>query len=387
MSKTVAIICEYNPFHNGHKHQIDTIKTLVPDANIICIMSGNVTQRGSFAMFDKYSRAKSALLCGANAVFELPYPYCASNAEIFALQGVNMASQLGADYLCFGIEGEIDVLVDIAELIDTNEFEAQMDKYLKNKSISYISAKEKALSSLGRKLPTTSNDMLAIEYLRAIKKLDSSLIPLPIRREGAGYNDLSRGHIMSASAIRHAFYNGDGILSVPKEAQSVYNEEISNELYLDVERAEQLLYLITLKSTPEEIEALYDAPSGCGFFIYEKARSSNGASDFFDALTSKTYTYARLRRIVMYLVFNTRQIEKELAFAVLLGADKKGCSYIKAIKKNGIKIVTKHSDTKSLSKADLEIYNTMKRVDEIYYSMLKSPQKPADAYKKNAIIL
>ena len=109
MAEIIAIICEYNPFHCGHKYQIDKIRERFPGSTIVAIMSGNITQRASFAMLDKYTRAKAAVSLGVNAVFELPYPFSSSNAEIFASSAVKIATEIGANYLCFGSEsGNLD---------------------------------------------------------------------------------------------------------------------------------------------------------------------------------------------------------------------------------------------------------------------------------------
>ena len=171
MSKIVAIITEYNPFHNGHKYQIDKIKAENSDAIIIAIMSGNIVQRGEFAFLDKYARAEMALSCGVDAVFELPYPYSGSTAEIFAYGGVRLAYNLGADILYFGTESDnLSELEAIAQVIDTEAFENAVNSIPNASELSFPVLREKALSNLGYDVTKSSNDMLAIEYIRQIKK-------------------------------------------------------------------------------------------------------------------------------------------------------------------------------------------------------------------------
>lgn len=385
MGKTIAIICEYNPFHNGHKYQIDKLREAFDGATILAIMSGNVTQRGEFSIFDKYIRAKSAILCGANAVFEIPYPYSCASAEVFARAGVEIASATGADYLCFGSESDdIDNLKEIARVIDSEAFEAEISTTLKDKLISYSVAREKALEGLGKKAPKESNDILAVEYLRAINKLAPEISPYPIKRIGEGYKSDSFAEFMSASAIRNSFYNGNGLVSVPEIVREIFE----GQNYLDLNKAEDFLFRSILMAEPSQIDQYYDVPHGCGYFISDIAKRSNGAREFFDSLSSKTYTSARLRRIVMYASNGIKGVDEKISFTSLLAVDEVGRAYLKSIKKTAkIAILTKHSDSKKLTKNSYNSYMLSKKADELYYTLLKEPLSASEAYKKSAIII
>ena len=385
MAKTVAIICEYNPFHMGHKHQIDKIKAEIPDATVVAIMSGNVTQRGEFSIFDKYARAKSAVLCGVNAVYEMPYPFSCASAEVFARAGVTIAKEIGADYLCFGSESDdLDKLYRVAGAIDSAEFEGEISEILKDKSISYSTAREEALKRLGIDAPKSSNDILGVEYLRAIRQIAPSIAPYPIKRVGEGYKSESVGEFMSASAIRKSFYEGNGLLSMPSEAL----EALKGENYLDLERSNDFLFRSILMMNPLQIERSYDVPCGCGYFVSDLAKSSSGAREFFDSLSSKSYTSARLRRIVMYACTGVKNVEKMPTYTQLLAVDSVGRAHLKSIKKSTqITVITKHSDSKKLSQSDLEIYTLGKKTDELYYTLLKHPTSANEAYKKTTVIM
>ena len=176
MARVVGIICEYNPFHLGHKYQIDEIKREVPDAKIVAIMSGNATQRASLAIFEKHKRAEAALNLGADLVLELPFPYSSSCAEIFAEGGVSIAEKIGCDYLYFGTEkAKVSDLYDACNVLASPEFEVRIREHLQNKRESYITAREKALSDLGFSVKLEANDMLALEYVRAIKKMGAKI--------------------------------------------------------------------------------------------------------------------------------------------------------------------------------------------------------------------
>lgn len=389
MNKVIAIICEYNPFHNGHKYQIDKIKETFPGSTIIAIMSGNVVQRGEMATFDKYTRAESAILSGVNAVFEIPVPFSCANAEIFAFAGVKIANDLGADYLCFGSESDdIEYLNRVACAIDSEAFEEKFSEQLKDKSQSYIVLKEKALSAIGVTLPREPNDMLAVEYLRAINKINSKIIPYPVKRIGSGYKDMSDGETMSASAIRRKLYDENTLVSIPAEAKVVFEREFSKGAYLDLPKVQEYLFHNTLMSTPEAIEALFDAPKGVGYFVSKLSKDSDGYESFFANLTSKSYTRARLTRIIMYLALKVKDINRNGIFTVLLATDKNGREFIKRTRKKcNMLILTKQADSKKLNPLQFEMYEISRTADEMYFSFLKSPLKARDIYKRTIIVI
>ncbi|MBQ7411662.1 MAG: nucleotidyltransferase family protein, partial [Clostridia bacterium] len=256
------------------------------------------------------------------------------------------------------------------------------------KKNSYIVAREKALKSLGEQITTGSNDILAIEYLRAIRRINPQIKPLPIQRNGCNYNDVEISNMMSASGIREQFYLSEKFLSVPQNALESYEKDAFLGAVLDKERAEQFLYMKILSSSPEQISKAFDAPDGSGYFIYELAKSSVSSNEFFEKLTSKAYTYARLRRVVIYFALGIEKINKEISFAQLLCADKNGRVLLKKIKhEESIKIITKHADSRVLDENELKIYYLDKKIDEIYQGLLSKPQAPNGAYKKNAIII
>ena len=188
--------------------------------------------------------------------------------------------------------------------------------------------------------------------------------------------------------IREHFYSTASFVSVPNEIAELYFKEHENGAILDREEANRFLYMSVLRSNAEDISKAFDCPDGCGYFIYEVAKNSENALCFFENLVSKSYTYARLRRIVMNFVFNVQNVEREFGFVNLLCADKIGRTLLKDIKKTEkIKVITKHADVKVLNEAQMQIYNLGKRVDEVFYALLKKPQAPINAYKKNAIII
>ena len=383
MNEIIAIICEYNPFHKGHKYQIDALKKIYPDATLVAIMSGNATQRGEVALFDKYARAKAAVLCGVDCVFELPYPYCAANAERFARAGVYIANQLGATHLCFGTEsGSIDYVKNVADAIDSLEFENEISKELKNKKISFASARDIALERLGVISPKKSNDILGVEYIRAIKKYNSVITPITIKREGADYNNLDVVDVMSASAIREYFMNNNSITGVPDEIENLYKELIEDGQYTDKNEIDNYLFRSLILSSPDEISRCYDVPEGAEYFIYDTALNSKNSAEFFTNLTTKTYTYARLRRIVLYSALKTYELDSEPAYTTLLGANEKGRAFLNQIRKSVFfPILTKLADYKQYGEKMRKQFEASMAFDKIFCSFLLRDIPLTDLFK------
>jgi len=389
MSKIVAIITEYNPFHNGHKYQIDKIKAENSDAIIIAIMSGNIVQRGEFAFLDKYARAEMALSCGVDAVFELPYPYSGSTAEIFAYGGVRLAYNLGADILYFGTESDnLSELEAIAQVIDTEAFENAVNSIPNASELSYPVLREKALSNLGYDVTKSSNDMLAIEYIRQIKKNKYKLTYRSIKRIGAEYNDNSVCDIMSASGIRKSVYDNKKIISIPKKAEEIFLKEYNSGKINDLTASKRMLYQYVIMQDPRRLEKAFDSPIGIGYYLSQRAQEACGYDEFFDSLGTRNFTTARAKRAILYSFFDVKTINRmNKCFTVLLATNKNGQQALKKARSNkNITVLTKHSDSKKLSLRLAKEYRLLKKVDEIYQTLFYTPRECSLAYKRHAII-
>lgn len=387
MSKVVGIICEYNPFHLGHKYQIDKIKEEMPDAKIAAIMSGNTVQRGEFAILDKHKRAEIALLNGVDLVLEMPFPYSSSTAEIFASAGVEIASKIGCSYLYFGTENcDIHYLEAIASAIGTREFESALKKHLQNKRMSHIIAKERALFDMGFDKSMLPNDMLGVEYIRAIRKKKAKITPCAISRVGAGYNDKGECEIMSASAIRDYFYNNDSFISVPKKAMPIYKSAQKEKSILSIKKAYDFLHRIALVIPRQRLDTAFDSTPEIGALIKDSANSSKNGEEFFKKLTSKSFTYARVRRALIYAVYDVKAIDKAPKFAFLLGANENGRAILNNVKKDKFTILTKHSDAKNLDEEATYIMNLSYEANKLYNTLLEEAKPLDDVYKILPII-
>ncbi|MFI3115200.1 MAG: nucleotidyltransferase family protein [Clostridia bacterium] len=345
--KNIAIICEYNPFHNGHKLQIDKIlEKFGSDTNIICIMSGNFVQRGDFAIFDKHTRAKSAILGGANLILELPLPYAISSAEFFAKGAVYVLNQLNCiDYLCFGSEcGDIDTLTDISNhILDPSFFEKVQD--CMQKGISYPNALDEVLNKINVKFSEiikNPNNTLGIEYIKALNLSKSTIKPITITREKTGYHsDFEISDISSASYIRKNIESDIFHLMPEKSANniklaskfSIYNVE--NSILSHLKRKDS-----------EFFKSIRDCNEGLENKIVSSLKKVTSLDELYTEIKSKRYTNSRIHRIILnsYLEISKKHTDTSPKYTKVLAFDDKGRQILKKLKDcSEFAIITKPS--------------------------------------------
>lgn len=387
MACTVGIICEYNPFHKGHKYQVDKIREEMPDATIIAIMSGNVVQRGDFAIIDKYDRAKIALESGINGVFEIPYPYSGSTAEIFANAGVEIANKLQCDFICFGVEDEnIENIERIAEAIDSKEFECYLKEQMQDKSIGYITAKKLSLQKLGYNLPVSPNDILAIEYIRAIKNKKITLKYKCIVRTGSRYKDKEISDIMSATAIREHYFKNNSFISVPDCVRTYYEEISQKKHIIDIQLKNRMFQIFSLINK-NKIECAFDSNKEISALIENAAKEYDNAGEFMESISSKRFTSSRIRRVMLYSFFEVHSVDHMPKYAFLLGVDNLGQKVLSKIRNSkDFYIITKHADLKKIPEEIRKIAEKQYVVDQIFNSLLINQKSPCEAYKNKPII-
>lgn len=365
--RTVGVICEYNPFHFGHKHQIDLLRAMGYDC-IVCVMSGNYTQRGELAIFDKYTRAESAIYSGADLVLELPFPFSSFSAEGFANSGVHILSSLGVNAISFGSEcGDLSVLQRTADTITSPEF-ATVYNDLQKGGLGSAAAYFEAMKRIsGNDVSILSNDILGISYVAAIKKQNAKLDVVPIRRDGSAYNEtrLFPNRFPSATAIRDTIKNSGVDLKlslngyVPKESLSVLSSAqqkglgpvFANSIYKEIVSFFRL-------STPSEIVARAMMRSGGGYHIAEDgcgilericrvARDTDSFQSLLSSSYNSKYTDARINRVILFSLFGLSDIMTHSMpnYTLLLAASRYGREFLSKIRKSSsIPIVTKPSD-------------------------------------------
>lgn len=296
--RIAAIIAEYNPFHNGHMHHIARTREAGYD-RVVCIMDGHLTQRGNFAALSKWSRARAALMCGADAVIELPALLACRSADVFARAGVEIAAAIGADALSFGSEaGDISLLRAMAEAEEDDAFRETLSAAL-SRGESMPRARAAAMARmLGREdVPTGPNDILAAEYLRALHALGPTAPePLAIRRLGS-YHSTATGPMASAGAIRAAVSGGAlaaAAEGVPNQVRFQLNEMAARHDTDD-------MYLYAMRRLgPEGLRGLPDVTEGLENRMYAAAREAATLEDALATAKCKRYTYARLMRLATH---------------------------------------------------------------------------------------
>ena len=302
--KICAIICEYNPFHNGHRYQLLEAKKRSGADFLLCLMSGNFVQRGDAAICDKFTRAKHAILAGADAVIELPTVFATSNAELFAKGAISLLSSIPAvTYLCFGAENaDAKTLFRCATLLNNEpkEVSEKIKGYL-TEGLGYAKARAKAWEGiLPAEMISCPNNILGLEYTRAILARNASIQILPIERLGGGYNDTDLTETFSsATAIRTAI-----------EQQKDYTEFLPDFVAQDLpetleNRLETLEKYALISRSAQDIAQVCDCTEGLENAL-KKAAKENASLE--ESLTSARYTSARIRRIALQNLLGINEV-------------------------------------------------------------------------------
>ena len=334
--KTVGIICEYNPLHLGHQKQIDEIRRLQgPDCAVICLMSGNFVQRGVPAIVDKTLRAQAAVLCGADLVLELPVEYALSSAEGFAAGGVRILSPF-CDRLCFGAEtADAGLLLDTAKALLSEAFPPLLKAQLETGK-SFPAARQAALEQmgLGGSLLESPNNILAVEYCKAILSQNSSMAPLPIHRGGSYHDELPDAENPSASSIRKLMLcSGDFKSLVP-----ACTWDILADAPLHTLNAGERAILSKLRTmTDAEFEALPYGSEGLWRKFMHACREQATLEDIIALTKSKRYTRTRIDRMMMcaFLGLTQQDLASPVPYVRVLALNDRGRTVLKEARKTG----------------------------------------------------
>ncbi len=326
----LGIVVEYNPFHNGHRYHIEQGKQISNANKVIAVMSGNYVQRGEPAIMSKYTRTKLALENGVDMVIELPTVYSTSSAELFSHAAVSILSKTNiVSSICFGSEtGALENLQNIANILvnEPPEFKDTLKSEL-SKGVSFPKAREIALETLSPNLSnilSSPNNILGIEYLKALKKLNSNIKPYTITRTIADYHDTTLTHgtsIASATSIRNLVYSDVTSLYkaqqyVPIETYNVLVDYIDNKLYTNMENIFIFLKFKLSHISLIELSNIYDVTEGLGELLLNKIQISSSYYDLIQNLYSKRYTQTKIQRMLIHLLLNITKQDIELYKAV-----------------------------------------------------------------------
>lgn len=333
--KITGIICEYNPLHLGHKKQLDLVRAKDPEGGIVCLMSGNFVQRGMPAIIGKAYRAEAAVRCGADLVLELPVTAALSSAEGFAVGGVSILSGF-CDRLCFGAENaDENTLMSAAKALLSGEFSARLPQELE-KGLSFPAARQAVLAQMGidAEIVTAPNNILAVEYCKAILSQGSSMDIMPISRQGDYHDDAPNPENPSATSVRQLMTEGAAWQDyVPKEAAGCFENAPLHTLAA----GEQAILYRLRTMTDDEFAALPYGSEGLWRKLMHAARSQKSLEDILSATKSKRYTRTRLDRMVMcaFLGITGEDMRSPAPYARVLAFNDRGREILKKARLTG----------------------------------------------------
>lgn len=378
---TCGIIAEYDPFHTGHAHQIKATREILgEDCAIVCVMSGNWTQRGGPALVDKHTRARLALMGGADLVLELPLPYAISSAESFAWGGVSVLNATGVvTHLCFGSEcGDLAPLEQTAACLDSEQYRSALRNFL-DEGLSFPTARQSAVDTLiGSAADCLSlpNNNLGVEYLRALNRLSSAITPLTIPRQGAGHGEGPGGGFASASYLREQIAQGSRAQAAPYLLPGEA-EILRDTLHADFRRAETAMLYRLRQMSAEELAALPDCGEGLSNRLYQAIRQSSSIHEILDCVKTKRYTHARLRRALLWAFLGMATTDRPEAPSYLrvLGMNGTGRSLLRSMEEHAsLPVLTKPAHVRSFSPAAQQLFELETRATDLYGFCL--PQLP-----------
>ena len=348
----VGIICEYNPFHNGHIYHLNKVKELFPNEVITLVLVGNFLNRGDVSVINKWDKTKLALDYGIDLVVELPFAFATQSADIYAYGAISILDNLKCDYLVFGSElNDIDVLYKIA---DTN-----IDiKDLLKKGYNYPKAIDIALKNKINISVNTPNDLLGVSYIKAIKKLNSKIKPITIKRTNDYHDKNTNGKISSASSIRNLIYENKDILKYVPNTNYIKNINL-NDFYL----------IIKHKIMSEDLTKYQDIDVSLNSLLKKNILKSNNIEELISNVKHKNYTYNRIKRCLVHILCCLDKKDYKLEHIRILGFNSKGRQYLNKIKKEvTLPLLTKYDNYELLVD---NIYNLISKDSNKNWPILK----------------
>ncbi len=365
--KITGIICEYNPLHLGHKKQLDAVRAANPRGGIVCLMSGNFVQRGAPAIFDKMLRAKAAVYSGADLVLELPVTAALSSAEGFASAGVSILSPF-CQQLSFGAEtADEKALTDIAKALLSADFSKHLKEEL-DKGLSFPAARQAALEAMGvdAALLTLPNNILAVEYCKAILQQGSSMIPSVIRRQGSYHDSTPDKKNPSATAIRALIEQ-----TLPWDSYVPHSNLYQNAVSYSLRRGEQAILYRLRTMADAEFEALPYGSEGLWRKLMHAARREATLERIIEATKSKRYTRTRLDRMVLcaFLGITQETLNAPAPYVRVLAFNDKGREILKTARKTG--------DFRNIGEVVDDPYQQLEnRCGDLYGLFADTPESP-----------
>lgn len=393
--KTVGIIAEYNPFHKGHEYQIRYTKEKLKADYVIVAMSGDYVQRGTPALISKHTRAEMALRCGADLVLEMPVSVSTASAEAFAMGGVSLLDSLGVvDMLCFGSEsGEISALRELAEILveEPEEYKKLLKSFL-SEGLTFPAARSQALTEYFKnprnfngddfdgvltpllnevtQILNTPNNILGIEYCKALLRLNSRIRPVTIRREGMGYHETTvpegdsaipspdlqspTDFFASATAIRNLILQDspdpDSLTSqIPEQAFPVFQKAVNSGEFLTENSLDSILSYCLMKENTKSLSSYMDVSEDLARRIINQQNLLLSFSQSVSVLKTRELTQTRIQRALLHIILNIHTAPTQIPFARVLGFRRESSELLSQIKQHSrIPLITKLADAQNL---------------------------------------
>lgn len=375
--RTVGVICEYNPLHRGHEKQLRLVRELGGEG-IVCLMSGNFVQRGAPAILDKSLRAAAALECGADLVLELPVTAALSSAEGFAREGVRLLGSF-CDELCFGAEtADADLIRSTAEALLSEDFPPALRQQL-DKGLSFPAARSAALRKLGmdHSVLDTPNNILGVEYCKAMLSLGCAMKPMVIHRGGDYHDREADPKNPSATAVRQRMSSGEGWDDlVPEAAKDLFQDAALHTL-AEGEKA-VLARLRTMSD--EDFEALPYGSEGLWRKLMHESRRQSCLEDIAAAVKSKRYTRTRIDRMILcaFLGMTDEMLRSPVSYARVLAFNDKGREILKRARQFG--------HYPNIGEKLEHPYEALEnRADDLYGLFAPIPEPPGKAEQRRVI--
>jgi len=338
----VGIICEYNPFHNGHVYHLTKVKEMFPNSLVVLVMSSCFTERGEISLLNKWDKTSIALNYGVDLVIELPFFYATNASDYFANGSIKILNELNCNYLIFGSEkdniDELDKLSDIQ--INNKDYDKLVKEYL-DKGYNYPTSLSKALYEITNIKINEPNDLLALSYIKQIKLLNSNIKPISIKRTNNYHDKELKNNITSATSIREAIKNNLDIKAyVPIETNNKiikYDEK----RYFDL-----LKYKII---STDDLSIYLDVNEGIDKRIKKCIFKATNLEELIMLVKTKRYTYNKLQRMFLHIITDTKKDDydklNKLSYIRVLGFNNNGKKYLKEIKKEArIPIITNYHE-------------------------------------------
>ena len=381
--KSVGIICEYNPFHNGHLKHLSEVKEIFPGYTIILVMSGNFTERGDVSIISKWDKTEIALKAGIDLVIELPFFFASQSADIFARGAIQILNHLKVVAIVFGSESNnVNNLIEMAKITNSKKYDKLVKNYLDD-GCNYPTALSKAIYDLSGKKIIKPNDILGLSYIKEIINLNSNIKPISIKRDDNFNDSFLYEDITSSTSIREHLKNNQ---TIDNQVPDFVKPYLSNKLHFVDDYFNLLKYKIL--TSINILSNFQTVDEGIQNRFMKFIINSNSYNEFILKIKTKRYTYNRLNRMFIHILCNFTKEDANyfhyVEYIRVLGFNSNGRNYLNKIKKEvNIPIITNYSSIKN------RMLNLEFRTTCVYASILENEEATKlieKEYKNSPII-